>query len=178
MSGISSSSSSASPHGADAPRERIFLVVVDETEEMRVALRYAALRAFHTGGKVALLAVAEPPGIQQFAAIEERMEEEAREEAEQLLAKLSTEVKDIAGSTPILYLRTGRASEELLALIDEEPSISVVVLGAGTGKAGTGKEGPGPLITSMVSHVHSGKLRVPVTIVPGGLDDEQIAAVA
>lgn len=168
-----SDTSSSSPPSADASRERIFLVVVDETEEMHVALRYAALRAFHTGGKVALLAVAEPPGIQQFAAIEERMEEEAREEAEQLLAKLSGEVKDIAGSTPILYLRTGRRSEELLALIDEEPSISVVVLGAGTGK-----EGPGPLITAMVSHSHSGKLRVPITIVPGGLDDEQIAAVA
>ena len=77
------SASSATPATA---RERIFLVVVDETEEMRVALRYAALRAFHTGGKVALLAVIEPPGIQQFAAIEERMEEERREEAEQLLA--------------------------------------------------------------------------------------------
>jgi hypothetical protein len=169
MSDISSSSSS--PPSDDAPRERIFLVVVDETQEMRVALRYAALRAFHTGGKVALLAVAEPPGIQQFAAIEERMEEEAREEAEQLLARLSGEVKDIAGSTPILYLRTGRPSDELLALIGEEPSISVVVLGADTGQ-----EGPGPLITALVSH--SGKLRVPVTIVPGGLSDEQVAAVA
>lgn len=163
------SSSPSPPRGV--PHERIFLVVVDETEEMRVALRYAALRAFHTGGKVALLAVAEPPGIQQFAAIEQRMEEEAREQAEQLLAKLSSEVKDVCGSTPSLYLRTGRRSEELLALIDEEPSISVVVLGAGTGQ-----EGPGPLITAMVSH--SGKLRVPVTIVPGGLDEEQIAAVA
>ena len=165
------SSSSPPPPGADAPRERIFLVVVDETDEMRVALCYAALRAFHTGGKVALLAVAEPPGIQQFAAIEERMEEEAREEAEQLLAKLASEVKDIAGSTPSLYLRTGRRSEELLALIDEEPSISVVVLGAGTGQ-----EGPGPLITALITS--AGKLRVPVTIVPGGLSEEQITAVA
>lgn len=169
MSDISSSSSS--PPGASQPHERIFLVVVDETDEMRVALRYAALRAFHTGGKVALLAVAEPAGIQQFAAIEARMEEEAREQAEQLLAKLSSEIKDVCGSTPILYLRSGRRGEELLALIDEEPSISVVVLGAGTGK-----EGPGPLITAMVSS--SAKLRVPVTIVPGGLSEEQIAAVA
>jgi nucleotide-binding universal stress UspA family protein len=167
---MSDTSSSSSPPG-DVPRERIFLVVVDETEEMRVALRYAALRAFHTGGKVALLAVAEPPGIQQFAAIEERMEEEAREQAEALLAKLSSEVKDIAGSTPVLHLRSGRPSEELLALIAEEPSISVLVLGAGTGQ-----EGPGPLITALVSS--SGKLRVPVTIVPGGLSEEQIAALA
>ena len=160
--------SSSAPSAA---RERIFLVVVDETEEMRIALHYAALRAFHTGGKVALLAVIEPPGIQQFAAIEERMEAEAREEAERLLAKLSSEVKEIAGSTPSLYLRTGRCSEELLALIDEEPSISVLVLAAGIGQ-----EGPGPLITALVSR--SGKLRVPVTIVPGGLSAEQIAAVA
>jgi hypothetical protein len=167
---MSDTSSSSSPPG-DVPRERIFLVVVDETEEMRVALRYAALRAFHTGGKVALLAVAEPPGIQQFAAIEERMEEEAREQAEALLAKLSSEVKDIAGSTPVLHLRSGRPSEELQALIAEEPSISVLVLGAGTGQ-----EGPGPLITALVSS--SGKLRVPVTIVPGGLSEEQIAALA
>jgi hypothetical protein len=163
--------SSSSPSPPVQPRERILLVVVDETEEMRVALRYAALRSFHTGGKVALLAVIEPPGIQQFAAIEERMEDERREEAEKLLAKLSAEVSDIAGSMPILYLRTGRRSEELLTLIGEEPSISVLVLAAGTGQ-----EGPGPLVTALVSH--TGKLRVPVTIVPGGLGDEQIAALA
>jgi hypothetical protein len=166
-----SDTSSPSPPPDDVPRERIFLVVVDETEEMRVALRYAALRAFHTGGKVALLAVAEPPGIQQFAAIEERMEEEAREAAEALLAKLSTEVKEIAGSTPSLYLRSGRPGEALLALIEEDPSISVLVLGAGTGQ-----DGPGPLITALVSG--SAKLRVPVTIVPGGLSEAQIAALA
>jgi nucleotide-binding universal stress UspA family protein len=167
---MSDISSSSSPPG-EVPHARIFLVVVDKTEEMRVALRYAALRAFHTGGKLALLAVAAPPGIQQFAAIEERMEEEAREEAEALLAKLSAEVQDICGSMPSLYVRSGRPSEELLALIEEEPSISVLVLGAGTGQ-----DGPGPLITALVSS--AGKLRVPVTIVPGGLSEEQIAAVA
>jgi hypothetical protein len=153
------------------PRERIFLVVVDETDEMRVALHYAALRAFHTGGKVALLAVIEPPGMQQFAAIEERMEEERREEAEQLMNKLSAEVKDTAGSMPILYMRTGRCSDELLALIDEEPSISVLVLAAGISQ-----DGPGPLITALITRTN--KLRVPITIVPGGLSEAQLAALA
>ena len=69
------------PSSPLAPRERIFLVVVDESEEMRVALRYAALRAFHTGGKVALLSVVEPAGVQISKALEERMEEERREDA-------------------------------------------------------------------------------------------------
>ncbi|HUE19570.1 MAG TPA: universal stress protein, partial [Stellaceae bacterium] len=51
-------------------QQRIFLVVVDETEEMRVALRYAALRARHTGGRVALLVVLEPSELKQWAAVD------------------------------------------------------------------------------------------------------------
>ena len=38
------------------PQERTFLVVVDNTEELHVALRFASLRAKKTGGRVALLA--------------------------------------------------------------------------------------------------------------------------
>jgi hypothetical protein len=152
-------------------RERIFLVVVDETEEMRVALRYAALRAFHTGGKVALLSVVEPPEAQISKAIEDRMLEEQREEAEQLLAKLTGEVKETCGTMPIVYIREGRRREELFALLDEEPGISVLVLAAGAGQ-----EGPGPLITALVGR--TGQLRVPITIVPGSLTDDQIAALA
>jgi hypothetical protein len=153
------------------PRERIFLVVIDETEEMRVALRYAALRAFHTGGKVALLCVIEPPGVQISQAVEERMEEERREEAEQLISKLTADVQGTCGTVPVVYIREGRRRDELLALINEEPSISVLVLAAGAGQ-----EGPGPLISAMIGR--TGQLRVPITIVPGGLTDDQIAALA
>ena len=36
-----------------AAHPRVFLVVVDDSEEMRVALRFAGQRAKHTGGRVA-----------------------------------------------------------------------------------------------------------------------------
>ena len=39
---------------------RVFLVVVDESPELKVALRYACRRAQKTGGRVALLHVTEP----------------------------------------------------------------------------------------------------------------------
>ena len=149
---------------------RIFLVVVDDSEEMRVALRYAALRARRTGGKVALLFVIEPSDLQQWMAVETLMREERREEAEAQLQKLSGEVADLCGSLPIVHIREGRRRDELLALLDEEPSISILVLAAGTGP-----EGPGPLVTSLVGKM-SGKMRVPITVVPGFLTDEQIAA--
>jgi nucleotide-binding universal stress UspA family protein len=153
-----------------AAQPRIFLIVVDESEEMRVALRYAALRARRTGGHVALLYVIEPSDLQQWMAVETLMREERREEAEALLQKLSGEVADLCGSLPIVYIREGRRRDELMALLDEEPSISILVLAAGTGA-----EGPGPLVTQLVGKM-SGKMRVPVTVVPGSLTDEQIAA--
>ncbi|HXZ02077.1 MAG TPA: universal stress protein [Stellaceae bacterium] len=151
---------------------RIFLVVVDDTEEMRVALRYAALRARHTGGKVALLYVIEPSDLQQWIAVESLMREERREEAETLLQKLSSEIADLCGGLPIIYIREGRRRDELLALLEEEPSISILVLAAGTGA-----EGPGPLVTHLVGKM-SGKMRVPITVVPGSLTDAQIAVLS
>jgi nucleotide-binding universal stress UspA family protein len=153
-----------------ASQPRVFLVVVDDSEEMRVALHYAALRARHTGGKVALLYVIEPSDLQQWIAVESLMREERREEAEALLQKLSSEVADLCGSLPVLYIREGRRRDELLALLEEEPSISILVLAAGTGP-----EGPGPLVTHLVGKM-SGRMRVPITVVPGSLSDAQIAA--
>jgi len=151
---------------------RIFLVVVDDSEEMRVALRYAALRARHTGGRVALLYVIEPSDLQQWMAVETLMREERREQAEVLLQKLSAEVSDLCGAVPIVHIREGRRRDELVALLEEEPSISILVLAAGTGP-----EGPGPLVTQLVGKM-SGRMRVPITVVPGSLSDEQIAALA
>jgi nucleotide-binding universal stress UspA family protein len=156
----------------DTAAPRIFLVVVDDSEEMRVALRYASLRARHTGGRVALLYVIEPSDLQQWMAVETLMREERREQAEALLQKLSTEVSDLGGAVPIVHIREGRRRDELLALLEEEPSISILVLAAGTGA-----EGPGPLVTQLVGKM-SGRMRVPITVVPGSLSDEQIAALA
>ena len=73
---------------------------------------------------------------------------------------------------PMVYIREGRTRDELLALIAEEPAISILVLGAATGP-----EGPGPLI-SYLSGRASARLRIPITIVPGGLTLDQIDALS
>jgi len=151
---------------------RVFLVVVDETEELQIAVHYAARRAAHTGGRVALLYVIEPSELQTWAAIEDLAREEQREEAEQLMQRLCEEILPIAGSMPIVYIREGPRRDELLALINEDPSISILVLAAGTGP-----EGPGPLI-SYLAGKPAARLRIPITIVPGSLTMEQLDAVS
>ena len=160
-----------STHADDGP-DRVFLVVVDDSEEMSVALRFACRRAQHTGGRVALLYVVEPADFQHWMAVGDLMREEARSEGEQLLQRLAARVNDLVGKIPILHVREGKVQDELLKLIEEEPSISILVLGANTGS-----RGPGPLVSALAGKM-IGKLRVPITIVPGNLSEEAVDDIA
>ena len=154
--------------GAISAKRNKFLAIVDATPECRVAMRFAARRAKSTGGGVTLLMVIEPPDFQHWMAVEDQMREEAREEAEQILQGFAAEVQDETGITPELIIREGRKREQLLQLIEEDPSIRILVLAAGTGS-----EGPGPLVTELAGE-RSGSMAIPVTIVPGGLSDQMI----
>ncbi len=154
---------------ADAQRwRRKFLIVVDETPECRVALRFAARRASATNGGVALLYVTEPAEFQHWAFVGNLMEQEAREEAEKVLQELGAQVHALNGIMPELIVRDGHRKDELLKLIDEDPNIRVLVLGAAPGP-----EGPGPLVSALGVEL-SGSFRVPIIIVPGTLTDEQV----
>ena len=150
--------------------KRIFLIVVDATEEVSVALRFAARRAANTNGRIALLYVMEPADFQHWMAVGEKMRAERREEAELTLQELSAEVNALTGEMPTIYLREGKASDLIAELIEEEPQISILVLGAGTGK-----KGPGPLVSSLAGKL-SGKFPIPITVVPGNLSLDQIDA--
>ncbi|MDB5371077.1 MAG: universal stress protein [Roseomonas sp.] len=152
-------------------RDRVFLVVVDDSPERRIALRYACLRVRNSGGRVALLRVLEPAGLTEWAGVGAMLEEERREEAEKLLSGLAAEVQEITGGLPILLIREGDARDELLALLEEDPRISILVLAAAA--AGSG---PGPLITALTGR-YGTRLRVPMTVVPGGLDEDDMQRV-
>ena len=154
----------------DSVKERVFLVVIDASEEQHHAIRYACKRAASTGGKVALFKCLSPAEFQHFAGVAEIMRTEARESAEKLLRQIGKTVIEITGQMPVLYVREGDAKEELVSLINEEKIISILVLAVSTGSSG-----PGPL----VSHVTSrGALnfRVPITLIPDTMSDEEIDA--
>ncbi|MBB4264771.1 universal stress protein [Roseospira visakhapatnamensis] len=160
------------PGASLGPEDRTFLVVVDGSVEQRAALRFACRRAGNTGGHVALLYVTEPAEFAHWGFVGKRMRDEAREDAESLLQRQASLVGRMTGRMPALFVREGTPTEELLALLDEEPEISVVVLASGSGK-----DGPGPLITALTGK-QAHRLRVPMTIVPGDLSDAAIDGLA
>jgi nucleotide-binding universal stress UspA family protein len=150
--------------------DRIFLVVVDESEEMGVALRFACRRAVATNGRVALFYVVEPADFGHWMAVEDLMEKERRMVAEETLTKYSDIVAEMTGQLPVLLIREGNRREALLKLLEEEPGVSILVLASGVGKGG-----PGPLIQALTGKFYK-RLRVPMTIVPGNLSDDEVDA--
>ena len=157
-------SSPAAPRG---PRK--FLVVIDKTKESAVALRFATRRAQHTGGRVTLLCAASPPDFQQWRGVEEIMRDEAYAEAEGMLHEAAKVVNELSGILPELVVLYGRTTDCVGQLLKQDNDISILVLASGTGK-----EGPGPLVSMFGATVQS----IPVTIVPGNFTNEQIDALA
>jgi nucleotide-binding universal stress UspA family protein len=148
---------------------RKFLVVVDKTPECRVAVRFAARRAQHTGGRVSLLCVTAQVDFQQWQGVEEIMIDEAHQDAEALVYDAAKTINELTGITPELLIEHGDATECLLELIRRDRDISILVLASATSK-----EGPGPLVKLFASRVQA----IPVTIVPGNLSEEEVDELA
>jgi nucleotide-binding universal stress UspA family protein len=148
------------------------LVVIDDTEECDRAVYFASRRAARIDGNVVMLQVIEAHDqSQQWLGVADIMRAEAREEADALLAKYAARASGIAGITPERAVREGDKAEEILKLIDQDEDIFILVLGAGTGS-----EGPGPLVATIGRT--AGDFPIPVAIVPGHLSDEEIDALS
>ena len=148
-----------------------YLVVVDDTPESRVALRYAALRASHVGARVTLLHVMPPTEFMQWGGVQATIEAEAEAAADMLLAGVAGRCAEWTGLRPNQLVVKGSAPEAVLATIAGDPSIRALVLGAAV------KGSPGPLV-SFFSGERAGTLPCLVMIVPGGLDDARVDALA
>ena len=149
---------------------RKFLVVLDDSRECLNAIRYAALRAASTGGKVQVLSVIPANAIQHGMGVADVMRAEAYERIEQHYEVFAKWMRDRPGVNPELVIREGDPVAAILGLIQEDAEIGVLVLGAGGEKSG-----PGPLVTQMSRN--SGHLPIPITIVPGEMSKEKLEAV-
>jgi len=86
---------------------RTYLVVIDDSPEARVALRFAARRAAKTGGEVDVLAVVEPQDFVQWGGVQAAIEEEQRLRIEGIVAASVGEIMSAAGITPEIIVRQG-----------------------------------------------------------------------
>jgi nucleotide-binding universal stress UspA family protein len=144
-----------------------FLVIVDDSEELNVAIRFAAKRAENTKGRVILLNIIEQFDPQQWQSIEDIILQEARDKAQEKLQKWSKVINDLTGTVPELIIKEGIPSEQIIATLESDNSIRFLVLAASS------DDQPGPLV-SLLAGQKSGKLPVPTVIIPQGLTEEVI----
>ena len=149
---------------------RKFLVVLDDSRECLNAMRFAALRASHTGGGVQVLSIIPPEEFQHWMGVADLMRAEARERIETHFEVFAKWMRDKQGVNPELIIREGDPVAEILAQVKEDPAVGILVLGAGTEKSG-----PGPLVTAMTRS--SGSLPIPITIVPGDMSKERLESI-
>ena len=146
---------------------RTYLVVIDDTPEAEIALRFAARRATKTDGGVEILSLVEPQEFIAFGGVQATIEAEAQAHAEGLVAAAAGTLLEESGLRPAITVRSGEGPKIIRELIAANPDIAALVLGA----AATGA--PGPLVAHFAG-TDAGALPVPLMIVPGSLTPEQI----
>jgi nucleotide-binding universal stress UspA family protein len=147
--------------------KRIYLVVVDDSAEARVALRFAARRAAKTGGSVEVLGIAEPQDFVQFGGVQAAIEEEQRLRIEGVVSSAIGEILDETGIEARIIIRQGEAVRAVREFIGEREEVCALVLGAAPGGS------PGPLVADLTG-TDAGMLPCPVMIIPGSMTEERL----
>ncbi|HQS70571.1 MAG: universal stress protein [Novosphingobium sp. 28-62-57] len=146
--------------------QRIYMVIMDETDEAKGALRFASRRAVRTGGAVHILALVPRQQFVAFGGVQATMEQETRDRAEVLAMSAAGSLASESGLTPVISVRQGDGPKVVREYLGEHPEISALVLGAAGGSS------PGPLVTHFAGI--AGQLPCPLMIVPGAISDEEI----
>lgn len=147
-----------------------YLVIIDETEEARKALRFAMHWAQSSGGSVQILAIVQPQNFNAFGGVQATIEEEARDRAEAIATSAAGNVFSESGKMPAIAVKVGEASRIVRDYLADHPDVVALVLGAGADGA------PGPLVTHFSAH--SGALPCPLVILPGAMPMEDIERIA
>ena len=149
---------------------RTYLVVMDETEEAKQALRFASLRAHKTGGSVHILALVPQQTFNAFGGVQATIEQEARERAEVMANSAAGNIFGEMGKMPTIAVRP-RPGPMSSANISRNTAISPHWCWRPAQEGGSG-----PLVTHFAGH--AGQLPCPLYLVPGGLSRDEIDALA
>jgi nucleotide-binding universal stress UspA family protein len=136
---------------------------MDDTDEARSALRYAARRAAAVDGSIHILALVTQQNVSAFGAVQATMEQEARDRVEMLAHGAAGNLLAESGIMPTITVMKGTSHEVIRSFLSEHSEVAALVLGAADGGS------PGPLVSHFSSH--AGALPCPVYIIPQNYDE-------
>ena len=143
---------------------RTFLVIIDESDEARAALRYAARRAVQVEGAVHLLALVAQQSVSAFGGVQATIEQEARDRAEMLAHGVAGNLLAESGLMPTISVKIGNGPKIVSQFLENHKEVAALVLGAAKGNS------PGPLVTHFATQ--AGTLPCPLYVVPSNYDEK------
>lgn len=151
--------------GSDNGEKKVYLLVVDGTDEFSVAVDYASEFAMKSDARIALLYVMQIDHVDHWANIENKLRTEMRAEAENMVWSASRRVFQRTGQFPMVCIEEGVRSDVIVDTINKYSNICTLILAADRNSTK-----PGPLVTYFCTKGLA-RLRVPLMIVPGHLQD-------
>ncbi len=145
---------------------RVYLVIMDETDEALVALQFAARRAAKTDGTVHVIAHVPQQAFNAFGGVQATIEAEARDRAEVVATGAAGSILHASGKMPTITVRVGDSAKVVQEYLAEHPEVAALVLGAAP------HGNPGPLVSHFTAV--AGSMPCPVFVVPGGLKQEDL----
>ena len=145
-----------------------FLVVIDDSKELKNAIHFAAQRAKNTNGALSMLYVVDHAINAQWSKVEHLIEQEETSEAKKICRNWAQLIKDQFTIDTEIIIKLGNKKDEILKLLKEDSNIRFLVLA--TSSDG---ENPGPIIKSLLSSKMR-DLSIPIVLVPGSMEEKDI----
>lgn len=151
---------------------RTLVVVIDQTDECNLAVRFASRRASHlTGGHLVLFHCIPPGDFQHWMSVADRMREEAHEDAEVMMNDQAVRIEEERNLKPEVVITHGNPAAELHKYMQGCEDLFGLVLAVGSGSD------PGPLV-NYFTREHAQDLTCPVFLIPGSMTFEMIDKIA
>ena len=153
---------------------RKFLVIVDETPECETAVYFSACRARNTDSDLSMLSIVEPEGFEHWLQVGELHRQEGEQKAAAIFRLYHRKLHNWGLEDVPVHevVRHGDKPEQIVELIHDDEDIAFLVLGASSST-----KGPGRLVT-LLAGKQAGSFPIPIVIIPGSLELEEIDALA
>lgn len=153
---------------------RKFLAISDDTPECLTALTYAALRTKQVSSALVILRVARSPGpVGGWIGLDKDITQDAVDLARLKASQHADEVETRTGVMGEIQISSDEPADAIRKVIDADPGIKMLVLASGSGRGG-----PGPLVSRVAKGKPLASRPIAVTIIPGDMTDQQVREIA